>query len=165
MDSAATAELVGAAGTDRRDQVTDCKSILAIEARARAASSLKFHQRVLLSSVKTIQHKIRLHRSHPEKQDTPWSENDMAAAGDRGGSRKGGKLQHLSQIDTEAVLRALAFATHRGSINIRPIKDQGGQAEEDGGYRAGTAEEAGDGCPSVGFARTAGKPAAAYTGG
>ena len=43
--------------------------------------------------------------------------------------------------------------------------DQGDQAEEDSGYRAGTAEETGDGCPSVGFARTAGKPAAAYTGG
>ena len=63
VDSAATAELVGAAvagaaGTDHRDQVTDCKSILAIEARARAARPLKFHQRVLLSSAKTIQHKV-----------------------------------------------------------------------------------------------------------
>ena len=43
VDSAATAELVvaavaGAAGTDHKDQVTDCKSILAIEARARAGT-------------------------------------------------------------------------------------------------------------------------------
>ena len=41
VDSAATAELVGAAvagaaGTGHRDQVTDCKSILAMEARASA---------------------------------------------------------------------------------------------------------------------------------
>ena len=53
---------------------------------------------------------------------------DMAAAGDRGGSRKGRVLQHLGQVDTESVLRdvsgrALAFATHRGSINIRSIKE------------------------------------------
>ena len=34
-----------------------------------------------------------------------------------------------------------------------------------GGYQAGTAEEAGDEGPSVGFARAASKPAAAYTGG
>ena len=126
---------MGAAGTDHRDQVTDCKSILAIEARARAARPLKFHQRVLLSSTKTMQHKIRWHRSHPEKRDEPWSEDDigvymadMAAAGDRGGSRKGRVLQHFGQVNTEAVLRdvsgrALAFATHRGSINIRPIKE------------------------------------------
>ena len=82
-----------------------------------------------------MQHKIRWHRSHPEKRDEPWSEDDigvymadMAAAGDRGGSRKGRVLQHLGQVDTEAILRdvsgrALAFATHRGSINIRPIKE------------------------------------------
>ena len=137
VDSAATAELVGAAvagaaGTGHRDQVTDCKSILAIEARARAARPLKFHQRVLLSSARTMQHKIRWHRSHPEKRDEPWSEDDigvyMAAAGDRGGSRKGRILQHFGQVETEAVLRdvsgrALAFATHRGSISIRPIKE------------------------------------------
>ena len=42
VDSAATAELVGAAGTGHRDQVMDCKSILAIEARARAARSSSF---------------------------------------------------------------------------------------------------------------------------
>ena len=65
---------------------------------------------------------------HPEKRDTPWSEDDMAAAGDRGGSRKGRVLQHLGQVDTEAVLRdvsgrALASATHRGSINLGPIKE------------------------------------------
>ena len=52
----------------------------------------------------------------------------MAAAGDWGGSRKGRVLQHLGQVDTEAVLRdvsgrALAFATHRGSINLGPIKE------------------------------------------
>ena len=82
-----------------------------------------------------MQHTIRWHRSHPEKRDEPWTEDDIgvymadtAAAGDRGGSRKGRVLQHLSQVDTEAVLRdvsgrALAFATHRGSINIRPIKE------------------------------------------
>ena len=116
VDSAATAELVGAAvagvaGTGHRDQVTDCKSILAIEARARAARPLKLHQRVLLSSAKTMKHKIRWHRSHPEKRDEPWSEDDigvyladMAAAGDRGGSRKGRVLQHFGQVDTEAVL-------------------------------------------------------------
>ena len=126
VDSAATAELVGAAvagaavagaavagaaGTGHRDQVTDCKSILAIEARARAARPLKLHQRVLLSSAKKMKHKIRWHRSHPEKRDEPWSEDDigvyladMAAAGDRGGSRKGRVLQHFGQVDTEAVL-------------------------------------------------------------
>ena len=101
VDSAATAELVGAAGTDHRDQVTDCKSILAIEARARAARPLKFHQRVLLSSAKSMQHKIRWHRPHPEKRDEPWSEDDigvyMAAAGDRGGSREGRVLQHFGR--------------------------------------------------------------------
>ena len=49
---------------------------------------------------------------------------DIAVAGDRGGSRKGRVLQHLGQLDTEVVLRdvssrALAVATHRGSVNIR----------------------------------------------
>ena len=44
VDSAATAELVdaavaGAAGTDHRDQVTDCESILAIERGRLALSS------------------------------------------------------------------------------------------------------------------------------
>ena len=41
---------------------------------------------------------------------------------------------------------------------------KGGQAEENGSYQARAAEEAGDGGPSEGFARAAGKPAAAYTG-
>ena len=90
VDSAATAELVGAAvagaaGTGHKDQVTDCKSILAIEARARAARPLKFHQRVLLSSAKTMQHKIRWHRSHPERRQEPWSEDDIGGLHGRHG--------------------------------------------------------------------------------
>ena len=53
---------------------------------------------------------------------------NTAVAGGRGGSRESRVLQHLGQVDTEAVLRgvaggALAFAIHRGSIKIRPIKE------------------------------------------
>ena len=73
VDSATTAELVGAAGMGHRDQVTDCKSILAIEARAREARPPpKFPQRVLISSAKSMQHVIRWHRAHPER-DALWS--------------------------------------------------------------------------------------------
>lgn len=47
VDSAATAELVGAAvagaaGTGHKTQVTDCKSFLAIEARAKTTRPLRF---------------------------------------------------------------------------------------------------------------------------
>lgn len=61
VDSAATAQLVGAAvsgaaGTGHKGQVTDCKFILVIEARARAACPIKFSQRVQHSSAKSMQH-------------------------------------------------------------------------------------------------------------
>ena len=78
VDSATTAELVGAAvagaaGMGHRDQVTDCKSILAIDARAREARPpLKLPQRVLISSAKSMQQVIRWHRAHPER-DALWS--------------------------------------------------------------------------------------------
>ena len=148
VDSAATAELVvaavaGAAGTDHKDQVTDCKSILAIEARARAARPLKFHQRVLLSSAKTMQHKIRWHRSHPEKRDEAWSEDDigvyiadMTAAGDRGGSRKGRVLQHLSGRHRVSLEGCFRQSTASG-LRDAPWKHQY-QANQGGGHSRGS---------------------------
>ena len=76
IDSAATAELVGAAvagtlGSGHRDQITDCKSLLAIEARARANRPVKYHQRGLLAGIKQARHRLRWHRSHPEKREGP----------------------------------------------------------------------------------------------
>ena len=70
IDSAVTAKLVGAAvagslGSGHRDQVTDCKSLLAIEARARTDKPVKYHQRGLLAGIKQARHRLRWHRSHP----------------------------------------------------------------------------------------------------
>lgn len=53
---------------------------------------------------------------------------DIVAVGDQGGSRNDMVLQHYGQVDSNAVLRdvlgrALALATQRGNINIRPIKE------------------------------------------
>ena len=80
---AATAELVGVAvaGTldsGHRDQITDCKSLLAIEARVRVNRPVKYHQRGLLTGIKQDRHRLRWHRSHPEKRDGPWGEDDVA---------------------------------------------------------------------------------------
>ena len=93
VDSASTTELIGTtvadtAGSGHRDQLTDWKSLLAIESRARGNIPLKYHQRVILSSKdrQTNPHDP-LAQSHPEKRSDPWSENDygvyMAPPGGR----------------------------------------------------------------------------------
>ena len=45
-----------AAGTCHRNQAAECKSLLVIETRARAARPVKFPQLVLLSSAKSMHH-------------------------------------------------------------------------------------------------------------
>ena len=74
IDSAATAVLVEAAvagtlGSGHRDQVTDCKSLLAIGGRVRANRPVKYHQRGLPAGIKLARHRLRW---HPEKREGPW---------------------------------------------------------------------------------------------
>ena len=122
-------------GSGHRDQVTDCKSLLAIEARARANRPLKYHQRGLLAGIKQARHRLRWHRSHPEKRKGPWGEDDVAvwmadkaAEGTASQWRKGRVMHHLGNVDTEEVLGkvmgiSLTYTRREGRLNIRPIKE------------------------------------------
>ena len=134
-----SAELVGAAvagtlGSGHRDQVTDCKSLLAIEARARTDRPVKYHQRGLFAGIKQARHRLHWHCSHPEKREGPWGEDDVAvwmadktAEGTASQWQRGRVMHHLGNIDTEEV-RSDGEVTHlyevRGAAQHSP--DQGG---------------------------------------
>ena len=139
IDSVATAELVGAVvavtlGSDHRNQIIDCKSLLAIEERVRSSRPVKYHQRGLLAGIKLTHHRLRWHRSRLEKRDGPWGEDDVgvwladkAAEGTASQWRMGRVMQHLGNLDTAEVLgevigRSLTYAMRERRLNIRSIK-------------------------------------------
>ena len=152
IDSATTAELVGAAvagtlGAGHRDQITDCKSLLAIEARVRANRPVKHHQRGLLAGIKQARHRVRWHRSHPEKRVGPWGEDDVAvwmadkaAEGTASQWQRGRVMHHLGDVDTAEVLgevmgRSLTYTKREGQLNICPIKEVATMVEVARRYR------------------------------
>ena len=80
VDSASTTELIGAtvadaAGSGHRDQLTDCKLLLAIESRALGNIPLKCNQRVIHSSKDRQTHMIpdggRWHRATRKRDQIP----------------------------------------------------------------------------------------------
>ena len=111
VSSAAGLELVaavlaGKAGKEaHRDQITDCKSHLAIDAKIKTGRPMQYHQRSLMACRETGAVELWWHKSHPERGDELCSEDDFgswmadkAADGPTGVSRYGRVLGHEGNI-------------------------------------------------------------------
>ena len=87
VSSAAGSELVaaflaGKAGkeaTTHRDQITDCKSLLAIDAKIKTGRPMQYHPRSLSACRETGAVELWWHKSHPERGDEMWSEDDFGS--------------------------------------------------------------------------------------
>ena len=101
VSSAAGSELVaavlaGMAGTTHRDQITDCKSLLDIDAKLKNGRPMPYHQRSLMACRETGAVQLRWHESHLERRDEVLDEDDFsswiadkAAEGSAGVARQG----------------------------------------------------------------------------
>ena len=88
--------LAGRAGTTHRDQITDCKSLLDIDAKLKNRRPMSYHQRSFMASRETGAVELRWPESHPERRDEVWDEDDFgswmadkAAEGPAGVARQG----------------------------------------------------------------------------
>ena len=140
VSSAAGSKLVaavpaGRAGTTHRDQITDCKSLLDIDAELRKGRPMPYHQRSLMACRGTGAVELRWHESHPERREKVWDEDDFgswmadkAAEGPAGVARQGRVLSHKGDLNSEGVVRRLQSASltwikYKGEPLLQPIKD------------------------------------------
>ena len=140
LSSAAGSELVaavlaGKAATTHREQITDCKSLLDIDAKVKSGRPIQYHQRSLMVCRETGAIELRWHKSHPERGEEVWGENDYgswmadkAAEGPSGVSRDGRVLRHGGDVDAEGVIRnlqstSLTWIKYRGVPLLQPVKE------------------------------------------
>ena len=140
VTSAAGSELVaavlaGKVGTTHTDQITDCKSLLDIDAKLKKGKPMQYHQRSLMSCRETGAVELRWHKSHPELRDEVWDDDDVgswmadkAAEGPAGVARYGRVLSHEGNMDPTGVVRALQSASltwirYNGAPLLQPVKE------------------------------------------
>ena len=68
--------MAGKAATTHQGKITDCKSLLFIDAKFKSG---KYPQRSLIACRETGALELRLHKSHSERRDEVWSEDDFGS--------------------------------------------------------------------------------------
>ena len=88
--------LAGKVETTHTDQITDCKSLLDIDAKLKYGRPMQYHQSLLMACRETGAVELRWYKSPPETREEVWSEDDVgswmadkAAEGPTGVSRNG----------------------------------------------------------------------------
>ena len=103
----------GTTTSNYTNHVTDCKSLLTIDAKLRGNQPVQHLQRSLMTCRKTGTVELRWHKTYPEKSDDVWSGDDCgsykAAEEQAGLTHNCRALSHGGNLDPDGVIRDFIF--------------------------------------------------------